>query len=97
MNDGLRRTPVHRALHRPNLLMGGDRELVASLLVICAALIVAAQNLPSLGIGLALYGAGVAALRELAKHDPKMRDVYLRHIRYAPFYQAREALHSRKA
>jgi len=32
-------------------------------------------------------------LRRLAKADPVMRHVYLRHIRYKPFYPAKSGLH----
>lgn len=91
----LRRTAIHRALHRPNLLMGGDRELVGSLLVVCGALTISAQNLPSTIVAAVLYGIGIAALRWMAKSDPYLRAVYLRHLGYAQFYSARTSVHSR--
>jgi len=35
----------------------------------------------------------LSVLRRLAKADPIMRQVYLRHIKYKPFYLAKSGLH----
>ena len=32
----LRKTPIYRALHRPNLFLGGERELVLITAIACA-------------------------------------------------------------
>ena len=84
-----RTVPVHRALTRPLLLAGADRELVLANGVIVAALL--------FGIGLSWYTASVSAalmlighwaLVLLAKHDPDLRRVYIRHVGLAPYYTA---------
>ena len=83
----LSRSRIHRALSRPNLLMGADRELV--LLTGLAAAISAFVVLTwfSVLFGIALWIGVVAALRMMAKADPLMRKVYVRHIGYRPNYR----------
>ncbi|ODT74402.1 MAG: conjugal transfer protein TrbD [Pelagibacterium sp. SCN 64-44] len=83
----LARSRIHRALSRPNLLMGADRELV--LLTGLAAAISAFVVLTwfSVLFGIALWIAVVAALRMMAKADPMMRRVYMRHVGYRPSYR----------
>ena len=46
----LRRTPFRRVLHRPNLFLGGERELTLSTAVVAVALAVTGQNLVSLAV-----------------------------------------------
>ena len=46
----LRRTPFRRVLHRPNLFLGGERELTLSTAVVAVALAVTGQNLIALGV-----------------------------------------------
>ena len=83
----LSRSRIHRALSRPNLLMGADRELV--LLTGLAAAISAFVVLTwfSVLFGIAIWIGVVAALRMMAKADPMMRRVYVRHIGYRPTYR----------
>ena len=83
----LARSRIHRALSRPNLLMGADRELV--LLTGLAAAISAFVVLTwfSVLFGIALWIAVVAALRMMAKADPMMRRIYVRHVGYQPTYR----------
>lgn len=83
----LARSRIHRALSRPNLLMGADRELV--LLTGLASAISAFVVLTwfSVLFGIALWIAVVAALRMMAKADPMMRRVYVRHVGYRPSYR----------
>lgn len=87
--DRPRTIPVHRALTRPVLLGGADRELVLANGVVVVALL--------LGIGLSWYTVAVSAsllvighwgLVLLAKHDPEIRRVYVRHVRLAAYYPA---------
>ncbi len=83
----LARSRIHRALSRPNLLMGADRELV--LLTGLAAAISAFVVLTwfSVLFGIAIWIIVVAALRMMAKADPMMRRVYVRHVGYRPSYR----------
>lgn len=84
----LRKVVLHRALHRPNLLMGGERELVLASLVIAGGLIISSLNLPSVLIGIAIWTVAVVLLRQMAKADPYLSTVYRRSLRYATYYPA---------
>ncbi|MDP9838598.1 type IV secretion system protein VirB3 [Neorhizobium huautlense] len=79
---------IHRALSRPNLLLGADRELVLVTGLIAVTLIFVVLTVYSAILGAAVWIAIVGALRMMAKADPVMRQVYLRHISYKPYYRA---------
>ncbi len=89
MSTPLRHTTIFRALHRPNLVMGAERELILTAALLCAGVGFTAMNLPatiaSAGIWLVLAGP----LRMMAKSDPRMSQVYMRHIRYLAYYAPR--------
>lgn len=84
----LDRHPIHRALSRPNLLLGADRELVLVTALVSAILIFVVITPYAAVLGFLAWTVIVAALRRMAKSDPMMRQVYLRHIRYRPAYRA---------
>ena len=85
----LRTIPIRRIGNRDNLFMGGDRELVMLAALFAFALIFSAQELRATVIGIVLWFGALYALRLMAKSDPKMRSVYLRHRKYEPYYPAR--------
>ena len=85
----LRTIPIRRAGNRTNLFMGGDRELVMFSGLLAFALIFSAQELRATVVGLLLWFGALFVFRIMAKADPKMRFVYLRHRRYKTFYPAR--------
>jgi type IV secretory pathway TrbD component len=84
----LRHNRIHRALSRPNLLMGADRELVLITGLAAIILIFVVLTVSSALFGIAVWIVVVAALRMMAKADPMMRRVYIRHISYKPTYRA---------
>lgn len=86
--SNLSRSPVHRALSRPNLLMGADRELVLLTALAAVILIFVVLTWYAALFGLAIWMIAVAALRMMAKADPLMRRVYVRHISYKALYRA---------
>ncbi|KWT70566.1 Conjugative transfer protein TrbD [Comamonas testosteroni] len=69
--------------------MGGDRELVMFSGLLAGALIFSAQEVRATVFGIALWFGALFVLRLMAKSDPKLRHVYLRHRRYKPYYPAR--------
>jgi len=85
----LRTVPIRRAGNRQNLFMGGDRELVMFAGLMAAALIFSAQELRATVVGLLLWFGALFFCRLMAKSDPKLRFVYLRHRKYKPYYPAR--------
>ena len=87
----LRAIPIRRAGNRHNLFMSGDRELVMFSGLMATALIFSAQELRATVVGLLLWFCALYLCRLMAKSDPKLRFVYLRHRRYKPYYPARSA------
>ncbi len=87
--SSLRHTPFYRALHRPNLFLGGERELVMSTGILCAGLVVSSQNWPATIVGLSIWGVGIGVFRMMAKIDPYLVRVYLRHLKYQDYYAPR--------
>ncbi len=69
--------------------MGGDRELVMFSGLLAVALIFSAQDTIATVFGIVLWFGSLFACRLMAKADPKMRSVYLRHRRYKSYYPAR--------
>ena len=84
-----RRVPIRRAGNRPNLFLGGDRELVMFSGLLAFALIFSAQEWRAAAYGVGLWMAGLFLFRLMAKADPRMRQVYMRHRRYKPYYPSR--------
>jgi len=85
----LRTIPIRRSGNRDNLFMGGDRELVMFSGLLAGALIFSAQDMRATVFGIALWFGALFVCRLMAKADPKMRHVYLRHLRYKAYYPAR--------
>ena len=84
----LRAIPIRRAGNRTNLFMSGDRELVMFTGLIAFALVFSAQALNATLYGIVLWLGSLYLLRLMAKADPQMRFVYLRHRRYQSYYPA---------
>ena len=81
-----RLTPFHRALHRPQQIMGGERELMLFSMLVAGGLIVSALNLVATIIGGLLWMVCVYALRKMAKADPELSKVYIRQLKYGHYY-----------
>ena len=85
----LRRTAIYRALYRPNLFLGGEREPVMIMAVVCLGLPVTSLNLIAAIIGFTLWVFLTAIFRTMAKADPYMTRIYLRQLKYSGYYPAR--------
>jgi type IV secretion system protein TrbD len=86
---------VHQSANRPNLLLGGDRELVLLVAILAASLIFVIATWWGILIGVLFWVASVSVFRRMGKADPMLRQVYARHVKYQPFYMAKSFLHSR--
>lgn len=86
--SSLMRARIHRALSRPNLLIGADRELVLLTGLAAVILIFVVLTWYAALFGVTIWVAAVGLLRIMAKSDPLMRRVYLRHIAFKPYYRA---------
>lgn len=85
----LQHRPFHRVLHRPNLFLGAEREPALLTLLVAGGLAVSGLNWVSFLVGAALWFSAIPVLRWMAKSDPHMTNIYLRHIRYRGYYPAR--------
>jgi type IV secretory pathway TrbD component len=86
---------LHQSANRPNLLLGGDRELVLIAAMLAASLIFVIASWWGVLIGVLLWAAAVAILKRMGKADPMLRQVYVRHVKYQPFYPAKSFIRSR--
>ncbi len=86
--DTRRRLTLHRSLNRSALLLGCDRELLLLSGVLSATMIFAVLTKVAIVFGIVFWLVMLAFLSRLAKVDPLMRLVYLKHIRYPDFMPA---------
>lgn len=86
MDEPLERVAIHQALTRSNLVLGCDREMVMFSGLIAATLVFYSWSLKAAVVGVLFWIFALFALRLMAKHDPKLRQVYLRHRVYHPYY-----------
>ncbi|WP_278594606.1 conjugal transfer protein TrbD [Bilophila wadsworthia] len=85
----MRISPIHKSLCRPNLVLGCDRELIIFSGLLTGALVFSAMDLIALFAGILIWSFSLFALRRMAKADPQMRHVYLRHRKYKRYYPPR--------
>ena len=88
--DNPRETAIHQSANRPNLLLGGDRELVLVMVMIAGGLAFSLASWWGIGLAVALWIGSMAALQRMGKADPLLRPVYLRHIRYTAYLSGEE-------
>lgn len=91
----LRRVPIHRVSNRPNLVLGGDRELV---MFVCLLIGIAVfggfsahmflMSLILFTIAALLWFVLIPMLRIMAKSEPHMFKVYMKHMRYPAYCPA---------
>jgi type IV secretion system protein VirB3 len=85
----LRRTPIYRALHRPNLFLGGERELVLVTAILCAGVGVSSLTLFGATASVFVWSLCIGLFRVMAKSDPQLSRVYLRQLHHRPYYPPR--------
>ena len=85
----LQAAPIRQSANRPNLFMGGDREMVMFSGLLAFTLIFSAFEFKATLFGVTLWVFALFALRLMAKNDPLLRPVYLRHRKYRAYYSAR--------
>jgi type IV secretion system protein TrbD len=91
--DEPRRTAIHRSINRPHLLLGAERNLVLMTGVV-TALLLFSGNLSATSVVLAItfWSASFWGLVRMGKADPQMSQIYQRHIRYRPYYNAHSCI-----
>lgn len=88
--ETIRTICIRRVLNRPNLFLGGDREMVQVSMLLTFVLIVGMQNLYTAVIGIVFWLFALHALRRIAKYDPLIRQISVRAItKYKKYYAPR--------
>ncbi|MCI7568957.1 MAG: conjugal transfer protein TrbD [Desulfovibrio sp.] len=85
----LRRIPIHSSLHRANLVMGAERELALGSALAALLVGIGGMSLVSAGTAIVFWFSAIWVLRRMARADPMMSKVWLRHVRQQVFYSAR--------
>jgi type IV secretion system protein VirB3/type IV secretion system protein VirB4 len=82
-------TPIRRSLLRHTLVMGGERDLVMSCALFAMLTAMSGMSLPACAAAVIFWAISLFALRRMAKADPQMSRIWLRHIFQQSFYPAR--------
>ncbi len=86
--DSLLSVPIHSALNKPNLVLGGERELMLFTGLIASAMIFVALSLQSAIIGVVVWFIFSSLIRKMAKSDPLMSKIYIKQLSYQHYYMA---------
>ncbi len=92
--DRPREVTIHQSANRPNQILGGDRELVLVAILTAVSLAFSLASWWGLTLSVGFWIASLAVFQRMGKADPLLRQVYMRHIRYRPFYPAKSGLWS---
>ena len=87
-----REVMIHQSANRPQLVLGGDREMVLLSALMAAMLIFALVTWWGVVAGLLLWVSAVAVFSRMGKADPMLRQVYIRHVKYRAFYPAKSGI-----
>ena len=93
--DRPREIVIHQSANRPNLILGGDRELVLIAMLTAISLAFSLGSWWGVGLSVAFWVGAVAVLQRMGKADPLLRQIYIRHIWCRSFYPAKSGLLSR--
>ena len=85
---------IHQSANRPNQLLGGDRELVLVTILVSVSLAFSLGTFWGFAVAFAFWIAAIAVLQRMGKADPMLRQVYMRHVQYRPFYPAKSGMFS---
>lgn len=83
---------IHTSLHRPNLFLGGDRELVmfSGLLVILVGF--GGFTFYSAAAGIIFWLTALWKIRVVCRRDPLFRKVWLKYARQQKYYPAHSSV-----
>ena len=81
--------PIHQSLHRHAHVLGAERELVMTSALIALLVGVGGLTVVCIVSAAVFWLVALFALRRMAKADPIMSRVWLRHIKQQEFYPAK--------
>jgi type IV secretion system protein VirB3 len=70
-------------------MLGGERELVLASGMLTAILVFSVANLVAAVIGIVFWGVALTVFGQMAKNDPQLMKVYVRHVNKKLYYPAR--------
>lgn len=82
------KVPIHEALNRPILMLGGERNLVLMLLIVAGVFIFSLAKLWAAAVGIAIWVLGQWALTRAARYDDQLSKTGPRSLKYRRFYPA---------
>ena len=85
----VRKIAVHQSLQRHNFVMGAERELVMTSALIALLVGIGGLTLLSGAAAAVFWIVAVFVLRRMAKADPIMNKVWMRHVKQNDFYNAK--------
>ncbi|MDR2503358.1 MAG: VirB3 family type IV secretion system protein [Deltaproteobacteria bacterium] len=80
---------IHRSLHKPNLVLGAEREPILTAALLPLAFTLSSFSLVMLLSGLAFWLIAGFFLRAMARRDPMLFKLWMRSVNYKGFYPAR--------
>jgi len=80
--------PIYSALNKPQLFMGGERELMMMTALISIALIFSVMTIQSAILGIGVWFSVSMLLRMMAKKDVLMSKIFIRQAKYQKYYRA---------
>ena len=84
-----RRALIHQSLHRQNLVLGAERELAMSSSLIALLVGVGGMTVISGIAAFVFWLAAIFVLRLMARADPLMSKVWMRHVKQQDLYSAK--------
>lgn len=84
----LNRLPIHQSLHRHAHVMGAERTLVMSSALVSFLVGIGGLTMISIISAILFWIFSVFFLRHMAKADPIMSQIWLKHIRKQTYYPA---------
>ena len=87
-SESSRAIPIHQSFLQPLLIFGVEREMLFVTAMTSGMLIFSLGNAYLAIIGVVMWLATLPLLQAMAKADPQMSRVYVRHARYARYFPA---------
>lgn len=82
---------IHQSLHRHMHVLGAERELVMTSALIALLVAIGGLTIISGVTAFIFWVVSIFGLRHMAKADPIMSKVWLRHIKQRTFYNAKSS------